>query len=131
VSDINGIAANAVSQFATSTANQVSKQAQQSAGANSQKIQRSASDFEAILLTSWLQSAEKSFATVPGSEDAPSSDPGKSQFQSYAVQAIASALTKAGGIGLAAMIASGLEKAAETGKPAEPDEKNTSGINLP
>lgn len=130
MSDMNGIAANALSQFSASTANQVSKQAQQSAGTDSQKIQRSASDFEAILLTSWLQTAEKSFATVPGGDDDPSSDPGKSQFQSYAVQAVASALTKAGGIGLAAIIAKGLEKAAGTGQPAEPEEKNTSGINL-
>jgi Rod binding domain-containing protein len=112
-SDLGGIAANAFSQFADAKTSSASKQAQLLGGtSDSQKINKSASDFESILLASWLESAEKSFATAPGGEDDPNADPGKSQFQSYAVQAVASALTKAGGIGIAAMIASGLEKRA-------------------
>ncbi len=115
MNDMSGMAANAFSRIAEAKANSASQQALQGKGtADRKKIEQSASDFESILLTSWLQEAEKSFATVPGGDDDGNSDPGKSQFQSYAVQAVASALTKAGGIGLASMIASGLAKAANT-----------------
>jgi Rod binding domain-containing protein len=114
-------AANGFSQFSEAKYTSVSKQAQQLAGSSDhQKIERSASEFESILLASWLESAEKSFATAPGGDDDKDADPGKNQFQSYAVQAVATALTKAGGIGIAAMIASGLTKRAAAEQQSDP-----------
>jgi Rod binding domain-containing protein len=125
MNDIGGVAANAFSQLSEAKNSSVSKQAQDLSGSSDrQKIERSASEFESILLASWLQSAEKSFATAPGGDNDENADPGKSQYQGYAVQAVAAALTKAGGIGLAAMIASGLAKAAGTEQsPTSAEEK--------
>lgn len=112
MSDIAAVSAGAFSQLSEANYSQASKQAQSvGAGSDNQKIERSAKQFESILLASWLEQAEKSFATAPGGDTEEDSDPGKKQFQSYAMQAVATALTNAGGIGIAAMIAKGLEKA--------------------
>jgi Rod binding domain-containing protein len=120
--DIGSIGANASSVLSDAMSNRMSKQAEQLAGnPDQQKIERSATEFESILLGSWLQSAEKSFGTVPGGDpDSEDADPGKQQFQSYAMQAVATALSKAGGIGIASMISSHLGKApaADGGNPA-------------
>lgn len=76
---------------------------------NSAKIQKSAREFEAVLLSHWLEQAEQSFASVPGSED-PDADPGRDQFHAIAMQAVGSALTGGhGGLGIAAMVARHLE----------------------
>ena len=37
--------------------------------ANDGKIEKSAQEFESMLLSNWLQQAEQSMATVPGAED--------------------------------------------------------------
>lgn len=60
------------------------------------KIDKAAHDFEAILVGSWLQQAEQSFATVPGgSEDDDSG--GREQMMSLGVQSLASAMATSGG----------------------------------
>ena len=41
----------------------------QPATKDSSKIEKGAKEFEAMLLTTWLQQAEQSIATVPGAED--------------------------------------------------------------
>ena len=103
-------------------------QSKQSSGA---KIEKAAHDFESILLGEWLQQAEKSFATVPGSDPDKDADPGHDQFQSIGCEYLASALSKAGGIGLAAMISKHLKATAATeSKPAGPEHQSTQG-NLP
>ena len=77
---------------------------------NSAKIQKSAREFEAVLLSHWLEQAEQSFATVPGSDQDPNADPGRDQFHAIAMQAVGSALTGGhGGHGIAAMVARHLE----------------------
>src|SRR5690242_21784291 len=74
--------------------------------ANTAKIQKSAREFEAVLLSHWLEQAEQSFASVPGSGADPDADPGKDQFHAIAMQAVGSALTGShGGLGIAAMVA--------------------------
>ncbi|HEY1462905.1 MAG TPA: rod-binding protein [Terriglobales bacterium] len=73
------------------------------------KIEKSAHDFESILIGQWLDQAEKSFATVPGT-DPDQTDPGHDQLQGIATQSLAQAMSKSGGLGIAAMIAKGLEK---------------------
>jgi Rod binding domain-containing protein len=77
---------------------------------NSAKIQKSAREFEAVLLSHWLEQAEQSFASVPGSDQDPDADPGRDQFHAIAMQAIGGALTGGhGGLGIAAMVAKHLE----------------------
>jgi Rod binding domain-containing protein len=73
------------------------------------KIDKAARDFESILLGEWLEKAEKSFATVPGSDPSENTDPGHDQFQSLGCQFLSGALSKAGGIGIAAMISKRLK----------------------
>ncbi|MGD0938446.1 MAG: hypothetical protein ABR905_01955 [Terracidiphilus sp.] len=75
------------------------------------KIDKSSKDFESILLSSWLQQAEQSFGSLPGAEEDEDADVGKEQFQGIATQALGSALTASGGIGIAKMIANSLHKA--------------------
>jgi Rod binding domain-containing protein len=68
--------------------------------ANAAKIQKSAREFEAVLLSHWLEQAEQSFASVPGSD----------QFHAIAMQAVGGALTGGhGGLGIAAMVAKHLQ----------------------
>lgn len=78
------------------------------------KIEKAGKDFESILLGSWLQKAESSFASVPGGDEDPDADAGKDQFQGIAMQALAGSLTKSGGIGIAKMITQHLRSSAET-----------------
>ncbi|RXH57252.1 rod-binding protein [Granulicella sibirica] len=89
------------------------------------KIAKAGTDFESILLGSWLQQAESTFATVPGGDGEEDSDSGKDQFQGIAMQALAGSMTKSGGIGIAKMITQHLHSAADSeksraGKSAEP-----------
>lgn len=75
-----------------------------------EKIEKSARDFESILIGQWLDQAEKSFATVPGDDpDKKNQDVGQDQMRSIAFHALADGLTKAGGIGIAKMIEKHLE----------------------
>jgi Rod binding domain-containing protein len=77
---------------------------------SSAKIQKSAREFEAVLLSHWLEQAEQSFASVPGSDQDGDADPGKDQFHAIAMQAVGSALTGGhGGLGIASMVAKHLE----------------------
>ena len=93
---------------------------------NAAKIQKSAREFEAVLLSHWLEQAEQSFASVPGSDQDPDADPGRDQFHAIAMQAVGSALTGGhGGLGIAKMVAKHLEAQAahhDAGKldPAKP-----------
>lgn len=76
---------------------------------DSAKIDKAAKDFESILLDEWLEKAEKSFASVPGGAADENSDPGHDQFQSIGCQFLAEGLSKAGGIGIAAIISKHLK----------------------
>lgn len=75
------------------------------------KIDKSSKDFESILLSSWLQQAEQSFGSLPGSDDGDDADSGKEQFQGIAMQSLGASMTASGGIGIAKMIAESLHKA--------------------
>ena len=87
------------------------------------KIAKGAKEFEAILVGSWLQQAEQSFATVPGTDD--DADPGASQMMSLGVQQLATSMAASGGIGIGKMIAKAMhanaDKArAQTAAAADP-----------
>jgi Rod binding domain-containing protein len=74
------------------------------------KIEKSAKDFESLLLSGWLQQAEESFAKLPGADDDEDDDPGSGQLQGIAMQSLGTSLTNSGGIGIAKMIAENLHK---------------------
>ncbi len=82
-----------------------------SPSAENAKIDKSSKDFESILLSSWLQQAEQSFGSLPGSDDGDDDDSGKEQFMGIAMQSMGASLTASGGIGIAKMIANSLHKA--------------------
>lgn len=76
-----------------------------------QRLAHAAVEFESVLLGQWLGSAEKSFATVPGSED--EGDAGSDQMLGFAMQQMARSIAQAGGIGIGKLVQKGLEKAAD------------------
>ncbi len=85
------------------------------------KVEKAGKDFESILLGSWLQKAEQSFASVPGGDDDDDEDPGKGQFQNMATQSLANSLSAQGGIGIAKMITEHLRTADEHERTAKPE----------
>ena len=103
----------------------------QSHGASSAKIDKAARDFESILVGEWLNQAEKSFATVPGTDPDEKSDSGHDQFQSLACQSLAQGLSKAGGFGIAAMISKQL-LASQASRESQASQAHTdnSGTNV-
>ncbi len=75
----------------------------EAAGADNPATQRAwkaARQFEAQMIEMLLGPVEKSFAAVPGGE----SDPGADSFETLGLQALASQMAAAGGLGLAALV---------------------------
>jgi Rod binding domain-containing protein len=95
------------------------------------KIEKGAKAFEAVLVGSWLQQAEQSFATLPGTDE--DQDPGRDQMMSLGVQTLATSLAASGGIGIGKMIAKAMHAAADKahaspGGPSSPQgAENNSG----
>jgi Rod binding domain-containing protein len=87
------------------------------------KIDKGATEFEAVLVGSWLQQAEQSFATVPGAEDDGESDQ-RDQVMSFGVQSLATSLAASGGLGIGKMIAKAMHAQADkaNGTAAAPPE---------
>lgn len=85
------------------------------AGNDDARIEKSAKEFEAMLLGTWLQQAEQSMATVPGADDEEEMA-GRDQMMSLGVQSLATSLSASGGIGIASMIAKSLHSVADKGK---------------
>jgi Rod binding domain-containing protein len=76
------------------------------------RIDKGAKEFEAILVGSWLQQAEQSFATIPGADD-DDQDVGRDSMMSLGVQTLATSLAASGGIGIGKMVAKAMHAAAE------------------
>jgi Rod binding domain-containing protein len=83
------------------------------ASRNDGQIEKGAREFETMLLTTWLQQAQQSMASVPGADDEEDGMSGKEQMTSLGVQALSSALTASGGLGIANMIAKAMHRAAD------------------
>lgn len=82
------------------------------AGNDDVRIEKGAKEFESMLLSTWLQQAEQSMATIPGADD--DEDAGaRDQMMSLGVHSLATALEASGGIGIASMIARAMHRAAE------------------
>jgi Rod binding domain-containing protein len=88
-------------------------------GANSTKIDKAARSFESLLVGHWLEQAEKSFASVPGTDPDEQSDSSRDQFMSIACESLAKGLSKNSGFGIAAMISKNLKIAAESASKPE------------
>ncbi len=85
-------------------------------GKSDTKIDKSAKEFESMLLSNWLQQAEQSMASVPGADD--DEDAGaRDQMMSLGVQSLATSMTNSGGIGIAAMISKALHSVADRQLP--------------
>ncbi len=82
------------------------------------KIDKGAQEFESMLLSSWLQQAEQSMASVPGAEDDEDAA-GREQMMSLGVQSLASSMAASGGIGIGKMIAKAMHATAEKAAAAE------------
>lgn len=76
------------------------------------KIDKSAQDFESMLLSTWLQQAEQSMGSVPGAEDDEDANQ-RDQMMSMGVQALSTSLAASGGIGIGKMIAKALHATAD------------------
>jgi Rod binding domain-containing protein len=99
----------------------------QAQGGSSAKIDKAARDFESILVGQWLEHAEKSFGTVPGTDPDQESDTSHDQFQSIACQALAQGLSSKGGFGIASLISKQLKAAAERQDQEMEDRKQGTG----
>jgi len=97
------------------------------------KIGQSARQFEAQLLTSVLASLEKSFGSVPGSDE---SGVG-AQYRSLATQSLAAAWAEAGGVGIARILTNALLKTSlpktsrEDGSPSDGSASKASHTGVP
>jgi Rod binding domain-containing protein len=80
----------------------------------SPKLVKAAQEFEAILLSSWLEKLQESYA---GPDDG--SDPAHGTLASMGTQTIAQALAARGGIGIAKLLLQHLAKPAQTAEVAE------------
>jgi len=98
----------------------------------SSKIDKAAHDFESILVGQFLEKAEKSFATVPGTDPDQERDPGRDQFQSIACQFLAQGLGKTGSFGIASMISKNLAaaEAKQTADATRTASGGSSNVNL-
>lgn len=109
--------------------NQIVQQSNSVGGANQDaKIDKSAQDFEAMLLSTWLQQAEQSFGTVPGSDQDEDSGQ-RDQMMSLGVQSLAQTLAASGGIGIAKMIGKALHATADKANAAA-EKADSPGQNL-
>jgi Rod binding domain-containing protein len=79
---------------------------------DSARIDKGAKEFEAVLVGSWLQQAEQSFATIPGADD-DNQDVGRDSMMSLGVQTLATSLAASGGIGIGKMVAKAMHEAAD------------------
>jgi Rod binding domain-containing protein len=126
VADTTGIGAQVSTSLLDAQTGRVLAQAHESKAGGiveNARIEKSAKDFESILLGSWLQQAEKSFASVPGEDEDEDEDPGKDQFQSMGMQSLAGSLVASGGIGIARMISSQLHTIDDRPAQPQPEEK--------
>ena len=73
------------------------------------QIEKAAKEFEAILLSRWLEESREAFAGVPGGEEGDEADSGESQMLSLGMQSLANSICNSGGIGIARMISRELE----------------------
>jgi Rod binding domain-containing protein len=111
------MAASAQTSLAQAREDRLMRQMQAGQGTTADgKIEKGAKEFESMLLSTWLQQAEQSMATVPGAEDGEDTS-GRDQMMSLGVQSLSTAMVASGGIGIASMITKALHAKAEKADP--------------
>lgn len=80
-----------------------------------EKVHQASQDFESVLLGQWLQEAEDSFGSVPGSDG----DADTSQMKNFAMQHLAREITKSGGIGISKIVEGALTRAGGLSQAAQ------------
>ncbi len=85
------------------------------------KIDKGSKEFEAVLVGSWLQQAEQSFASVPGTDDDQDQDVGRGSMMSLGVQTLATSMAASGGIGIGKMVAKAMHAAADKAAGQTPE----------
>ena len=80
-------------------------------GSDPKKIDKAAHNFESLLIGHWLEQAEKSFASVPGTDPDQKDDSSRDQFMSIACESLAQGLSRSGGFGIANLISRQLKAA--------------------
>ncbi len=96
------------------------------------RIDKSAQQFEAILVGTWLNEAQQSFASVPGGDT--DRDAGGDQMMSLGVQSLSTSMAASGGLGIGKMIAKAMhaaadrEKAGVSASAASTDPSGTEGV---
>jgi Rod binding domain-containing protein len=103
---------NTSSSLLQSQENRLIQGANSTSAINDAKIDKGAKEFEAVLMGSWLQQSEQSFASLPGSEDDEEAA-GREQTMSFGVQQLATSLAASGGIGIGKMIAKAMHAKAD------------------
>jgi Rod binding domain-containing protein len=96
------------------------------------KIDKGAQQFESMLLSTWLQQAEQSMATVPGADD-DDDQAGREQMMNFGTQSLAESMAASGGIGIAKMISKAMHARAEKAEGTagvNPSPETDSGKNL-
>jgi Rod binding domain-containing protein len=93
-------------------------------GAASSKLVKSAREFEAILLQSWLEKMNQSFVGSSESQDA-----AHDTVSSLGTQAIATALAARGGVGIARMLLRQLQTAGTAGE-GRPTSNSSQGLKV-
>jgi Rod binding domain-containing protein len=78
------------------------------------KIDKGSQQFAAVLVNSWLQEAEESFATVPGADE--DKDPGGEQMMSFGIQSLSNSLAAQGAFGIGKMIAQAMHNTVDKEK---------------
>ena len=110
---VGSMAASAQSSLAQAREDRLMQQMQAGqGGVEDGKIEKGAKEFESMLLSTWLQQAEQSMATVPGAEDGEDTS-GRDQMMSLGVQSLSTAMVASGGIGIASMITKAMRANAE------------------
>ena len=91
---------------------------------SSSKLAKAAQEFEGLLLGKWLEKVEECFSGASENQDA-----GRDTLSSIATQAISSAWSARGGVGLANMLVRRLQPRSDNTKAPEPGspEKTSAG----
>jgi Rod binding domain-containing protein len=93
-------------------ATQVSRNLRAQGTDEGDSVTKSAREFEAVLLGHWLEDAEKTFASVPGSDPDKDESPGSDNYRSIGLQGVATSIANSGGIGIASMLVKYLNRTA-------------------
>ncbi len=96
---------------------------------DAERAEKAGQDFESLLLGHWLEEAQESLGSAPGGGEDDEEDSTRTQFQAIGMQSLATAITKAGGIGLAKMIGHQLRHLDKEGPASQPPEISGSAVN--